>query len=175
MKLFLAIIILVISYGLSAQNLANLDKKFGINKFKLESDYSEYKSDLEYDMSSSDGVKYYKYRRSSEISIFNEPVSKVSLGFYKSKLYTISIEFESYDNDRMLKVRDKIQELFGFGFYGDSDSDYPFKYQWSHLWKTKKTYLGLNKASCLSEYKACICNLYMISLEMKEKIQLDSF
>lgn len=50
-----------------SQNLSNLDKKYGFNKFKLESSIDIYKSDLKYFYTDKDvfkdGVKYYIYNK----------------------------------------------------------------------------------------------------------------
>jgi hypothetical protein len=47
-NIFLLIGLFTITFG-SSQNLDNLDTKYGINKFKLDSAFDLYKNELEYE------------------------------------------------------------------------------------------------------------------------------
>ena len=96
------------------------------------------------------------------------------MGFYKNKLYTISIDIKTTDNSRQIEIEHKLENLFGEASEGDTSKS-ELNYAWSYLWKTNKVYLGYNKASCSSEFKPCISNIYMISLKLQQQIENDSF
>lgn len=165
-------LILVVSISVSAQNLANLDKKYGINIFKLGTSFNTYSKDCTFDSSDSNGVKYYTFNKWYSIKIFNfSATNDVHLGFYKDKLYTISIDLVVLDYDKFEQLHKKLNELFGYGIPAKSDPIYDDRY----FWKTYKTFLGFEKYSCSSSYKPCKTSIYIISNIIDEQIKSDGF
>ena len=69
-----------------SQDKNNLDKKYGINKFKLESTTSLYKGFLRTKIFKQDKVKYFDYIGTDIKDLFGFKVKEVILGFYKDKL-----------------------------------------------------------------------------------------
>jgi hypothetical protein len=157
----------------SSQNLSNLDAKYGINKFKLESNFELYKKDLEY-KGESNGLKLYYFKNLKSIKILDKDLTELSFTFYKNKLHSISIVLKTFDNIEQREVLKKLENLFGRASEGDTEST-DFNYEWAYLWKTKKAYLGYNKMSCKSEFKPCVTNIYMISLKLQQQKENDSF
>ncbi len=170
-------IILLIALGLfsisaNCQNLANLDKKYGINIFKLDTPFSQYSSNCTYEMTSEDGVKYYYYKKPLNVKIFNFFANNVLLGFYKDKLYTITIDVMLVITDNDFKsLLKNLEGLFGRGIISPNDEMFEFSY----FWKTSKTYLGLQKVSCSSTFKPCTTHIYLISNSIDEQIKSDGF
>lgn len=167
---YTCIFIHVIS-SISAQNISNLDTKYGINKFKLESSFELYKNELEFKASKKD-VKYYSYKNINSIKIFNEDVNQIWLGFYKNKLYTISIDLKTTDNSKQIENLKKMENLFGEASEGETKNT---EYDWAYQWKTSKVYLGFNRVSCKFEFKPCTAHIYMISYKLHYQIENDSF
>ena len=154
-----------------AQNINNLDKKYGINKFKLETAFDLYKENCELDLTADDGVKYYKYTRWFDVVIFGEHASSAILGFYKNKLYTVSIDLSLTDTKSVLYLRKNLEELFGLGITAPARENYEMEW----FWQTEKTYLDLNKLSCSSLYKPCVTNIFILSNKLSEEIKSDQF
>lgn len=172
-KLFLIFSILTIGYA-SAQNLTNLDSKYGINKFKLETGLDLYKNELQY-KSTYEGLKLYEVKNLKSFKILGKSVSELSLTFYKNKLHSISIVLETYSKNDEMEVLKKLENLFGSSSKGEAGSSSTFSYEWAYVWKTDKVYLGYNKMSWDSEFKPGVCNIYMISLKLQQQHQNDSF
>ena len=164
----------MIHIGTKSQDLDNLDKKMGFNKFKLESSYEVYKSKLTYEMTGSDKVDYYKYSDTDIFSVFGVIIGKITLGFYKGKLYTISIEFINIDSDE-IKIQNELQELFGRQEIQYNSKYGEFEYDWVMNWVSKNVYLELDKLSCSGKIYPCTLELYMISKKIRAEIKNDSF
>lgn len=173
-KVVILILISMIHTGTKSQDLDNLDKKMGFNKFRLESSYEVYKLKLTYDMTGSDKVNYYKYNDTDIFSVFGVIIDKIILGFYKDKLYTISIEFFDTDRDE-IKLQNELQDLFGRqGIQYNSNSG-EFEYDWVMNWAAKNVYLQLGKLSCSGKIYPCKLELFMISKKIRAEIKNDSF
>ncbi len=171
-KKFLILLFWIISFSASSQNIENLDKKYGINIFKLGTSFSNYANDCTFENSNSDGVKFYSYNKWYSVKIFNFSTTKdVHLGFYKDKLYTISIDVIAINAEDFQILHKKLQGLFGQSYSGPSEEMYDDRY----FWKTSKTYLGLEKYSCSSSYKPCSTNIYLLSNLIDEQIKSDGF
>jgi len=155
------------------QNLSNLDTKYGINQFKLESSFSKYQSQLKF-QTEDNGVKFYSCKNVSSIRIFEEEVSDVTLGFYKNKLYTISVYLWTLLPERQMKVLSKLENLFGNAALGN-DRSTSYKLEWAYVWQTPKTYLAYVKHPCNSKIKPCFANIYIISRKMETEIASDQF
>jgi len=158
----------ILSVG-NSQNSSMLDQKFGINKFKLESNIENYINDLDY-KSTDNNVKYYTYRNVSKIKILDENLNEIWLGFYKNKLYIVSVYLKNTDNNIQMEVLKKLENLFGPSIKGWDDNQ-----DWAYKWETKKTYLGYSKSSCMSKFMPCIAHIYMFSNKIKFQIENDSF
>lgn len=165
-----------------SQNIYNLDVKYGFNKFKLESSIQTYNKSLEFKFSDDKtGVKYYKYIK-KDISVFGySDIEEIGLGFYKGKLYTISIEMNPYSNNEMYNTfLTKLKDLFGYPSVVSSGRDYGEWDNRSYMenvnqWNTNKTLLGLNKVKCSSPVKPCRLNIFLVSNIVQRQIDSDGF
>lgn len=158
----------------SAQNLANLDSKYGINKFKLESELNLYEEELEY-LGAHNGITLYNVKYLKSLNILNKEVTEVLLTFYKDKLHSISVVLKTSNKNEEFEVLRKLENLFGSAIEGEAEVNSPFSYEWAYLWETEKVYLGYNKMSYESEFKPGICTIYMISLKLQQQRENDFF
>lgn len=174
MKIILLFTSLFFSITFSfSQNLANLDSKYGINKFKLESSYDLYKKDLEY-KSTNGNVKFYKVKEFLAYNILGKDAMEIGLAFYKNKLYSIGINLLTFKDKEYLEILAKLENLFGPASHGKT-YDGTFTYEWTYLWKTEKVYLGYTKMSWESKFNPGEESIYMISLKLKRQIENESF
>lgn len=135
--------ILCITNLVTSQSLSNLDSKYGINKFKLESSFSTHQANLKLDL---DGkVKYYKYIGTDIPSIFDCNINKIILGYYKNKLYFILFELKDDKQLFVDLVYDKLEQLFGPTSVNTNIKKGPLTYQFVYVWQTDKTYLSFDK------------------------------
>ena len=160
-----------------AQDLSNLDKKNGYNKFNLESPYNDYKNDIKFLFEGYDKVKYYKYIKSDISMIFGVKVSEINLGFYKGKLYTISIDLGVTSTSEDMRLQSNLMELFGYQSLMESKSskDKDFDYEWGLQWISQKVLMQLSKYSCMSKTSACETELFLYSKKIQQQIKNDSF
>ncbi len=172
-SIFYLLFLLLATKALYCQNLDNLDKKFGINKFKLESDISLYKNNIVFDLKGDDQVEYYKYSGEDFKSLFGVSISNCALGFYKKKLYSISINFGEISKFDQDIINYKLKSLFGLPDLGSGNS--PLNYQWFYFWKTSKTYLAFSKLSENSDYKPGTIDIFMFSRKLHEVINNANF
>jgi len=156
-----------------SQDLDNLDSKFGVNKFKLESDISLYKGNLAFDLKGDDKVAYYMYKGNDFKSLFGVALSYCALGFYENKLYSISIQFGLLPKRDEDLLHYKLKELFGVPNFGIGKT--PINYLWHYKWETTKTYLGFEKLSEDSDYKPGHVSIFMLSSKMNSQINNDNF
>ncbi|MEX2234139.1 MAG: hypothetical protein WD824_18375 [Cyclobacteriaceae bacterium] len=171
-KSIILFIVWITGISASGQNIQNLDQKYGINIFKLGSTFSTYSGDCTFEAEGKDGVKYYQYSKWFNIKIFNSSAGKeVKLGFYKDKLYTVSIDLLLLNDDEYNSLLRDLESLFGDGIPGPSSEMYDYRY----FWKTEKTYLGLEKYSCKSSYNACKTNIFIVSSKIAQEIKSDGF
>jgi hypothetical protein len=165
-------LILILSISVSAQNLSNLDNKYGINIFKLGSPINNYAKDCTFETNDNNGVKYYTYNKWYAIKILGfSATNDVHLGFYNDKLYTISIDLAIFDQIEFDQFQKKLEELFGHSIPAKRDPMYDDRY----FWKTYKTFLGLEKYSCSSSYKPCKTSIYILSNIIDEQIKSAGF
>lgn len=165
-----------------SQNLYNLDVKYGFNKFKLESSIQTYDKSLKFVYhDEKTGVKFYKYIK-KDISVFGySDIEEIGLGFYKGKLYTISIEMNPYGNDEMYKtILTKLKDLFGYPSVVSSGRDYGEWDSRSYMenvnqWNSGKTLLGLNKVKCSSPITPCKLSIFLVSNVVQRQIDSDGF
>ncbi len=165
---------MIIIVTVSAQNLANLDSKYGINKFKLESELDLFENELEY-IGTQNGIKLYNVKNLKSLNVLNKEVTEALLTFYKDKLHSISIVLKTSSKTEEFEVLRKLENLFGSAIKGEAEVNSPFSYEWAYLWETEKVYLGYNKMSYESEFKPGICTIYMISLKLQQQLENDFF
>ena len=81
LKLIAAFILILNSFTSVSQNIQNLDTKYGFRKFKLESSYDLYKSQLKpLDITKTGSkMKYYEYTGTEYNEVFGYKVNKISL------------------------------------------------------------------------------------------------
>jgi hypothetical protein len=175
--------LLLLSMPVFSQNLQNLDEKYGFNKFKLESSILNYSNNLEFKFTAKKtGVKYYKYIK-KEFSIFGfTDINQIGLGFYKDRLYTISIELNSIDGeeDAFNSILEKLIELFGFPTFVGTGSD---QGEWdarTHMeninqWNSPKTLLGINKIKCSAPVSPCTIQIFLVSKSLEKQINNEGF
>lgn len=166
-----------------SQNLENLDSKYRFNKFKLESTYQSYSKDLDFVLDDkSTGVKFYNYTK-KDISIFGfTDIKQLVLGFYKNKLYNISITLGPTSDENTYKIiLSKLKELFGYPTLVTSGSDkygnedYRTYMENVNQWVTNKTTLGLNKVKCNSIINPCSISIFLVSEKIGRQISNDGF
>lgn len=175
MKPCIVLIFLLLSITALCQDLSNLDNKMGFNKFKLESSYNLYKSQLKHHLTGPDSVVYYDYSGNDINKVFNVFVKKISLGFYENMLYTISIDFITVGKEDETILQNELQELFGNQkiFYNTSSSI--VEYDWAMQWKSKNAFLQLDKISCNDDSNSCKVELFMLSKKLRVEIKNASF
>ena len=102
------IIFLIISNCVSAQTVYNLDVKNGFRHFKLGSSPSQINNiTKEQNQSSRNSrVVAYEYHGSDINTVFNVKVDKVTLSFFDSKLFNISVSFGSISRDEDFKLHE---------------------------------------------------------------------
>ncbi len=183
MKFTLIFALMLIPLFCFSQNLQNLDLKYGFNKFKLESSYSSYSKDLKYKLTDKkNGAIYYTYAK-KDINIFGyNEIEEIALGFYKGRLYTISIYMNPIDNENVYKtVYSKLKELFGYPTTSTrtstelDENDSKFYLDNINQWKTLNTLLGINTIKCSSPVSPCRINIFMVSLKLQREINNDGF
>lgn len=175
-SIFLLFYLLLFSVSVKSQDLNNLDRKFGFNKFKLESPFNLYQSQLKYLFTGNDKVKYYEYSARDIGLIFDCIVEKVRLGFYNQKLYTISIDFIVIDNSDEIRIQKELKSLFGYQRTTyDTESSPGFRYEWAVAWKTEKTFLQASKFHCENIKNPCGVEIFLFSQKIRNEIQNNKF
>jgi hypothetical protein len=169
-KILSILLILTISKSLS-QNINNLDTKFGISKFKLESDISLYKKDLTFDFGNEKKGIFYTYKSKDVRNLFDVKIKEITLGFYKNKLFSIIYEFGVLQKDDEIKIMDKLDDLFGQPTTGKGGLNIKIGRQWL----SKKTKLIFIKNSLTAEKKPGNVILILSSVNLEKKKDLDQF
>lgn len=175
MKKYFPLVLIFLSHASYCQDLNNLDNKMGFNKFKLESSYDLYKSQLQYYLTGTDKVVYYKYIGNDIIRVFNVFVKDINLGFYNNILYTISIDFIVIDINEERKLRRELQELFGSQelYYNVNNGE--MKYEWVMTWESRNVYLQINKNYNENKYYPCDVDLFLLSKKLRIEMKNTAF
>ena len=176
MKFFITLLFIFASICTQCQDLDNLDRKMGFNKFKLESSFDIYKANLKLN-DIDDKVKFYDYTGSDVSSVFGISYDKITLGFYNNKLYTISITF-LYTTERDDAIlQNKLKELFGFTkTSNDVKTPSGAEYEWAMQWESKKVLLQVEKYNISSKTSPpWLTEIFMYSKKMRSEILNDSF
>ncbi len=155
------------------QDLSNLDIKFGINRFKLESSFELYKTKLTYKFDGNEKVKYYYYSGKDITELFGVTIDRITLGFYNKKLYTISYFFKPITNLNEKVILSRLKDLFGTPDFSSGESDLP--YQWGYSWETNKTFLQFSKYTATTNYQPNYLSVFIFSKKLKQQIDNDNF
>lgn len=169
LNLIFVFILVTNIFSSKAQNLQNLDAKYGFNKFKLESSINLYKGYLTSLSKQDEKIKFYTYNKGDIKTIFDYEIEKIVLGYYKGKLYEISIQFKTTDWFHSDIIYDRLKMLFGSGEYSTNYNKGPLNYDWGYKWYTNKTYLSFDKQ------KTEPASIWMISTILDIQIANDEF
>jgi len=120
-----------------------LDAKNGINKFKLCSFYEIHKANLKEAPAQKDTrIKWYTYIGNDVQTVFEYKVKQINLGYYKNKLYKITVQFDETQGIKTADIKNKLILLFGEGRYEQSaDIKHPTE---KDVWETTKVYLSFD-------------------------------
>lgn len=181
MKNILVFISLFISTFIYSQDLSNLDRKYGFNKFKLESSLQTFQKDLTYRFTD-EGIKYYIYNN-NDIKVFGmDVIDRIYLSFYQNKLYNIDIRIKKSSLDKNYwSILEKLKELFGkptnifANHQNNKEKESNDFIELASQWETDNTSMGLHKIKCNSPLDPCMVNLFLISNKIKNKINNDGF
>jgi hypothetical protein len=133
-------------------NVPPLDAKNGINKFKLCSFYDIHKANLKETPAQKDvRIKWYTYTGTDVPTVFEYKVKQINLGYYKNKLYKITVLFDEAQAIKTDDIKNKLILLFGEGKYEQSaDAKHLTE---KDVWETLKVYLSFEvKGSEISIY-----------------------
>lgn len=139
--------VLLNSFTSQSQDIQNLDTKYGFKKFKLESSYDLYKSQLKL-IQNQEKKAYYEFTGTEYSEIFGYKVNNINLCFYKNKLYEISIEYDLKTEEYKTDIIRHLESLFGTTEQKFEDSVIewePKEYGWNYFWEGKKTLLNFSK------------------------------
>jgi hypothetical protein len=176
MKHFFIVFFVILNLSnLHSQDLNNLDKKFGFNKFKLESSFSLYEKQLKFKLTGYDKVNYYDYTGNDIGLVFGCIVKRINLGFYNQKLYTISIDFISNTSGDDMRIQSELKDLFGYQDISYSARSSDTEYEWAISWKTAKTYLQANKISCTDKNNPCEVEIFLFSQKLRNEVKNNQF
>ncbi len=162
--LFCSLMLSLIGY---AQGLKDLDKTFGINKFKLKSLYSLYQKDLKYFDTTPQGVEFYLYIKGDIKELFGQSIEQISLGYIDNKLYVITINFGSIIKKEDLALLENLKSLYDIPEIIQPNKDdliYVAK------WETGKVYMQAEKYSCSKQIAPCETQLFIYSKELKKRL-----
>jgi hypothetical protein len=122
-------------------NVPPLDTKNGINKFKLCSFYDIHKANLKEAPNLKDvRIKWYTYVGIDVQTVFDYKIKQLNLGYYKNKLYKITVLFDEAQSIKTDDIKNKLILLFGDGKYlQNADAKNPAE---KDVWETSKVYLS---------------------------------
>jgi|GEM_PF-1520734 len=156
---------LVFSQVVPTPNIQPLDAKNGINKFKLCSFLEIHKANLKETPNPSDTrVKWYTYTGTDVPTVFEYKIKQLNLGYYKNKLFKITVQFDEKQDVKTDDIKNKLEMLFGVGkdLLKNPDAKQTGKFAWEGM----KVYLGF-------EYNEKETKLYMHSKILERQIILD--
>lgn len=128
-----------------SQDLSKLDSRYGIKKFKLESNIVNYQADLSILIEGN--INFYKYTGSDIKTIFNAEIEEIILGFYKNKLYYIGFVIDNTLDIYETIIYEKLTNLFGPTRGKSNFKSGPFLYSFQYIWETKNTRLTFEESS----------------------------
>lgn len=163
------------SFIIFSQTNTNLDNKNGFNKFKLGSNFNLHKSNLKFQTKDKNNVSYYTYIGQDIKSVFGVKIHEILIGYYKNKLYTISVDFGIIENSQSGKIVNELNKIFGEQEIETNRNSESFEYEWVISWSTNNVHLQMNKMSCSFEFKPCVVAFFLISKNIQKEIDLDKF
>jgi hypothetical protein len=117
-------------------NVPPLDAKNGINKFKLCSFYDIHKANLKEAPAQKDvRIKWYTYTGTDVPTVFEYKVKQINLGYYKNKLYKITVQFDETQGIKTADIKNKLTLLFGESRHEQNPNE-------KDVWETLKVYLS---------------------------------
>lgn len=129
---------------LSAQDLNNLETKYGFKQFKFGMSPAIIKN-ISKDKNQADknkNVSVYTYYGEDLKYLYNVEVEKVSLTFYKNKLYSITISFGSlkkkYNDKEFDLVQYSLEKIFGNNWNSPQKEELILN---GSIWKSKRVTL----------------------------------
>lgn len=144
-KVFVLLILVNSTIIINGQTLSKLDEKFGVSKFKLESNIEQYRQNVVFLDKSEQGSMFYEYIGNDIDSYLGVPVNQIILSCYQNKIYQVKIIFKETQNQYYDYIFQSLETIFGppsnsrkFGY----TTGY-LEYQKTHLWGTQKTELFL--------------------------------
>jgi len=155
---------LLIMFSGYSQGLKNLDKSFGIDKFKLNTSYNIHKNHLKYYDTNTDGVEFYDYTKGDIIKLFDQNVSRINLGYINDNLYLITISFGPLDKRQNMMLLQKLRDLFSTPEIIQLNNHLVFVAKW----ETGKIYMQVEEYSCSSPVFPCETELFIYSKELKK-------
>lgn len=154
-----------------AQNTSELDKKNGINKFKLGSNFGLYKNDLTFLMTEKKtGCKMYKYTGPNIVVLLGCVYEEIDLIFFKERLYSLSINYTNLLDPDGTEIRNRLTVLFGQPKQFSMDN-----FDWAYRWTGEKVILGWDKISCGSDYKPCAQTAWIMSQSIRREVEGGAF
>ncbi|PZP44683.1 MAG: hypothetical protein DI598_14195 [Pseudopedobacter saltans] len=148
----------------------------GIAIFKFGENISKFNKDLKLSMKGyGDNCNYYRYKGNQLNTLFKVPVKEVKLGYYKNRLWFISIDFDSSiigdnGNKYLISRLDGILGKGSFSYSSDNGKD------WSEQWSTSKNVLQICKYKAdLSNGQAPNTQIFLINKSLYEEYKLDAF
>jgi hypothetical protein len=143
MKIKILIYFFLVISNCYGQDTNNLDVKYGFNKFKLETSYSELKSVCKY-LSNFEGADMYRYTGPVIEGVFGYlRVETLNLYFYKGKLKEIEINFGSLSYENNEFVKRKLLGLYGVHQKQIPTNEY---YEFCYVWLGQRTTLLFQNA-----------------------------
>lgn len=152
------------SIGAFAQGRKSLDEDFGINKFKLNSDYNLYKKDLKYHWIDKKGTEFYDYVKGDIKTLFGKDIKLINLAFINNKLYNISIDFGIIDDTQKWELINFLKEKYDVPEIIHPGNDLIYIARW----ETGKTLMHLEEYSCSSPVLECKTQLFMMSKSLSK-------
>jgi hypothetical protein len=145
-------------------NVPALDAKNGINKFKLCSFHEIHKANLKEILGANDTrIKWYTYVGTDVQTVFEYKIRQINLGYYKSKLYKITVLFDETQNIKTDDIKNKLELLFGIGKPEENLLNSKTK---KYVWETTKVYLSF-------EYNEKEISIYNYSKIMEKQFISD--
>lgn len=123
-KILLLLAFLCFGVSLIAQNVKALDAKNGFRDFKFGDDISTFK-DLVLVEESNDGITKFFHISGDKLAIGSSELEVLVYGFYKDKLFSVSIRTKGLTNSRGVLMA--LQELYGKGV---KENRFMEKYMW---------------------------------------------
>lgn len=177
MKLFNFLLLFLFINNAFGQDLINLDRKMGFNKFRLETSFNNYKTNLKFLATDKQKVKHYEYIGKDITSIFGITHKSIILSFYNNSLYSISINFNYTTEQEDAILQKKLKELFGYTKTSyDAESESGTESEYALMWKSSKVLLQLGKYKVIPGITIpWVTEIFFLSKKIKAEISDSEF